>query len=444
MSALPGSLETDNQPPLTVPLRHFFVGLGFLCAAIIVGLLDQLLTFSAFTGVVHLHLLLAGWVCVTIMGAMTQFVPVWSGTQIHSRRLANAQLLLVTVGLSGFALALVFGWLALLGIVGLVMMVGFWLFIYNLIRTLQPMTGLDVTERHFIFALACFFVLTTFGVLLAVNLTYNTTASLPITHGSLLGSHLTIAVFGAVLTTIYGAIYQLGTMFTQTKLHGIDHQIQTFQELAQYLGVALLAGGRLIEDLLIARVGGILVLLAALSVAFIIGRKLLEMQVDWTPMHRRYVIGVVSLVFWSVGTLFTWTRDPLAYDYLFGNPGTIHILLLGVIGFVVLGTLYHIIPFIIWIDHYSDRLGLEKVPMIDDLYNQRVAMVEFSLLLSGLAILVLTDGGILNESYNILGLGVFGIAVLLFIGNMTAVVYRHSSYSIQGLLFGTTAVSSNQ
>lgn len=444
MSALPGSLETANQPPLTVPLRHFFVGLGFLCAAIIVGLLDHLFTFSGFTGVAYLHLLLAGWVCVTIMGAMTQFVPVWSGTQIHSRRLANAQLLLVAVGLSGFALALVFDWLVLLGLFGLTMMVGFWLFVYNLARTLQPMTGLDITERHFVFALACFLVLTTFGVLLAVNLTQNNTASLPITHGSLLGSHLTIAVFGAVLSTIYGAIYQLGTMFTQTRLRGIDHQIQTIQELAQYLGVTLLAAGRLIEHSLIARVGGILVILAALSVAFIIGRKLLEMQVDWTPMHRRYVIGVVSLAFWGVGSLFTWARDPLAYDHMFGSPGTTHALLLGVIGFVVLGTLYHIIPFIIWIDHYSDRLGLETVPMIDDLYNERIAMVEFILLVSGLGILVLTDGGVLNASYSIIGLGVFGVGVLLFIANMAAVVYQHSSYSVQELLLGSTSVSSNQ
>jgi len=384
--------------------------------------------------------LLAGWVCVTIMGAMTQFVPVWSGTHIHSRWLANVQLLFVTVGLSGFAVALVLSWLPALGAFGLTMLVGFWLFVYNLLRTLTPRGGLDVTERHFVFALGCFVILTTIGVLLALNVTHNVTESVPVTHGSLLGAHLTLAVFGAVMTTIYGAIYQLGTMFTQTKLHGIDHQLQSLEEIAQYSGVALLAIGRLLEHAFLARIGGLLVLLAAGSVAVIMGRKLLEMQVAWTPMHRRYVVVICSLALWAVGSGVTWVSDSLAYDHLFGNPATTHALLIGVIGFIVLGTLYHIIPFIIWINQYSDRLGLEKVPMVDDLYNERIAIVEFSLLLVGLVILICTDAQLLSSQFGVIGLSVFGAGVFLFITNMGSVVYRHSTYSVQGLLFGAEAV----
>jgi len=38
MSAIPGTLDTAQQPPMTVPLRHFFVALGFLFAGVGVGI----------------------------------------------------------------------------------------------------------------------------------------------------------------------------------------------------------------------------------------------------------------------------------------------------------------------------------------------------------------------------------------------------------------------
>lgn len=37
-------------------------------------------------------LLFVGCICVKIMGAMTQFIPVWSGVELHSRRFAVREL----------------------------------------------------------------------------------------------------------------------------------------------------------------------------------------------------------------------------------------------------------------------------------------------------------------------------------------------------------------
>src|SRR6056297_3587132 len=106
MSAVPGNVDTDQQPPMTVPLRHFVIALAFLLAGTGLGVGAALGRVSGLASLAHVHLLLAGWVCVTIMGAMTQFVPVWSGVKLHSRRLAVAQLWLVVVGLTGFATGL--------------------------------------------------------------------------------------------------------------------------------------------------------------------------------------------------------------------------------------------------------------------------------------------------------------------------------------------------
>jgi len=144
--AIPGNIETEHQPPMTVPLRHFVVGLGFLLLGVLVGGGLVAGVVPGLGTLAHVHLLLAGWVCVTIMGAMTQFVPVWSGATLHSRRLASAQLVLVVVGLLGFVCALLVGTFAWLVPFGALMLVGFWIFVYNVGRTLATLDDYDVSS----------------------------------------------------------------------------------------------------------------------------------------------------------------------------------------------------------------------------------------------------------------------------------------------------------
>jgi len=438
MGAIPGNLDTGQQPPMTVPLRHFFVALGFLVAGIGagVGLVASVVPGNG--RLAHVHLLLAGWVCVTIMGAMTQFVPVWSGMNLHSRRLANAQLVLVTVGLSGLALAFVLGRYAWVHEFGGLMLAGFWVFVYNVGRTLATVREFDMTERHFLFALLCFLLLTTLGLVLALNLmpSMSVLSGVPVTHGEVLGAHVTLAVFGAILTTIYGALYQLGTMFTQTELHGVDHHFQSVEQLGHPAGVLLLAGGRLADSVALARVGAVLVLVAALAFALVLGRKLVEMQVEWTPMHSRYAVAVPALAAWALLSFPAWIDSPTGRQHLFGAPGTVHLLVLGVVGFVILGTLYHIIPFIIWVHQYSDLLGFEDVPMIDDLYDDRLATVDFLCLVTGTTLLVAAD--LLALGARLTGLGgvlvAVGVAVLLV--NLLLVVRAHSPHTLDQIVFG--------
>jgi len=437
MSAIPGGLDTEQQPPMTVPLRHFVIGLGFLLAGVAVG--TGLLT-GAVAGLgrlAHVHLLLVGWICITIMGAMTQFVPVWSATSLHSQRLASVQLILVTTGLVGFVLGLLLGEAFWVGPFGVLMLMGFWTFVYNLGRTLVTIDGYDVTERHFSLSLSFFLVLTTFGVLLALDLAYPILPTLSVSHGGMLGAHATLAVFGAVLTTVYGALYQLGTMFTQTELHGIDHHLRSIEEIGHPAGVVLLATGRLIDGVVVARIGGLLILVAALSFGVVLARKLYEMQVDWTPMHSRYAVVAPALVTWALLSFPAWFDRPTAREHLFGASGSVHLLVLGVVGFVVVGTLYHIVPFIIWVHRYSDLLGFEDVPMIDDLYDDRLATTDFALLLAGTVLIVASDlGGLGSAVATVGGLSV-ALGVVVFAANMLGVVREHSPHPFDEVVLGS-------
>jgi len=437
MAAIPGNLETDQQPPMTVPLRHFVVGLAFLLLGVLVGLGLGSGLVPGLGRLVHVHLLLAGWVCVTIMGAMTQFVPVWSGVTLHSRRLANAQLALVVVGLVGFAGALLTGSLLTLVPFGALMLAGFWTFAYNIGRTLASLDTYDVTERHFALSLAFFLVLTAFGILLAVDFSNPLFGGLSTGRSGVVAAHATVAVFGAVLTTVYGALYQLGTMFTQTELHGVDFPLRRVEEVGHPTGVVLLASGRLLDVAPVALVGATLVLAAALSFSAILGRKLYEMRVDWTPMHTRYAAVAPALAAWAVLSVPAWLSAPAAPAHRFGAPGTVHLLLLGAVGFVVVGTLYHIVPFIIWVHRYSGLLGLEDVPMIDDLYDDRLAAIDGTLLAAGTVTLVATDLFGLPAVGREIGGGLVALGVVVFAANMLLVIREHSPHTLGRVVFGS-------
>jgi hypothetical protein len=436
MGMIPGTLETENQPPMTVPLRHFVVGLVFLFVGAVVGTGHALGAVPGLAGLAHVHLLLVGWICVTIMGAMTQFVPVWSGAALHSRRLARVQLSLIVIGLLGFALGLISNTLELLVPFGGLMLAGFWIFVYNIARTMATIDDFDVTERHFLIALLFFLVLTVLGLALAIDFSIDVFGPLPVSRTGIVGAHMTIAVFGAVLTTVYGALYQLGTMFTQTELHGVDHSLRSIEETAHPIGVVLLAGGRLGDGEAVALLGAALVLGAAVAFATILARKLSEMQVAWTPMHTRYALVVPGLFAWALTSAPAWFRDATHPTHLFGAPGSGHLLLLATIGFVVLGTLYHIIPFIIWVHRYSDQLGFEDVPMIDDLYNERLAAADATLIWGGTLGLILSDWFLLDSAVFAIAGASVTIGIVAFTTNMLVVIRDHSPHSVGFVLLG--------
>jgi hypothetical protein len=419
---------------MTIPLRHFILGVGFLLLGALAGFGSAAGVLPPGASLAHVHLLLAGWVCLTIMGAMTQFVPVWSGTQLHSRRLASLQLWAVVVGLLGFAGGLLTGRLAMLPIFGTVMVLGFWVFVYNVGQTLRTLDSLDVTERHFGLALGFFLLLTVLGVVLAVDLVWPLLGGIPVPRTDVVEAHATLAVFGAILTTALGALYQLGTMFTQTELHGVDLPIRRFEEVAYPVGVVALAGGRLLAVEPAAVLGGVLILSSFLGVSVILARRLFETQVEWTPMLSRYAVLAGAMALWALAAIPAWVREPLSRRALFGAPDTAHMLLFGVVGFVVLGTLYHIVPFIVWVHRYSDLLGYEDVPMIDDLYSDRIAMADFTLFVGGGTLLTLADLSLGPDIFTLVGGGAIVAGALLFFWNLLAVVRTHSPYSVLGIV----------
>jgi len=429
MSAVPRDLSTERQPPLSVPLWHFVVALAFLLTGAVLGVADVLGVAPGLARLAHLHLLLVGFVCLTIAGAMTQFVPVWSGTALHSRRLARAQLWLVAGGLVGLVAAFLSGRVAALPPFGALLLAGFWTFAYNVGRSLARARPLDVTERHFAVALGFFVTLTPLGLALATDFVTPVFAGTGVSRGGVVAAHATLAVFGAVLTTVFGALYQLVPMFGQTELRGIDNVLRRFETVVYPLGVLVLAVGRLLGSAPLARFGAILLLAGVLAFVVVLGRLLLDSRADRSPMLVRYALFGPAALAWALLAAPAWLRDPLAAAARFGAPGMAHLLAL-VLLFVLVGTLYHVVPFLVWVHRYSDRLGFEDVPLIDDLYDGRLATADLVLVTGGGALLVVGDA--FARPQLTLGGGVAlsgGLAV--FAANLLLVLWRHALGSLR-------------
>jgi hypothetical protein len=434
MSVVP-DVDADEGPPTRIPLRHFVVGLAFLVVGVALGALAAVGVAPGRSALAHTHLLLVGWVCVTIMGAMTQFVPVWSGGTLHSRRLAVVQLWLVAAGVAGMAATLVAGRLALVPAAGGLLLAGLWTFTYNLSRTLATVPEPSATERHFALAVGFVALTAALGVALALDLAAPLLPAAGVGHASLLAAHATLAVFGVVLTTVYGALYQLAPMFTQTDLDGVAVPLQRFEGVAYPVGVLLLTTGRLVGAAGVGRVGGALVALGSVAVAVVVGRALLASRVERTPMLSRYAVVAATLAAWAALALPAWLADPLAPAARFGPPGVAH-LLVGVVAFVVVGTLYHVVPFVVWLDAYGDLLGYEPVPMIDDLYDDRVAAIDFWCLLVGGGLVVADAAVGLPRVAVVVGGVVAVLGAVLFAGNVARVVCVHSGESVRQVVFG--------
>ncbi|MFB6081576.1 MAG: hypothetical protein ABEJ67_02025 [Halanaeroarchaeum sp.] len=424
MQGIPDAIDTDRTPPLTIPLGHFVVATLLLLVGGVLGVVA-----TRYAGAVNtvgmVHLLAAGWIGITIMGAMTQFVPVWSGRAIHSRRLAVWELWFVALGQLTFSVGLTVAepWIIVAGTSS--MFVGFWLFVWNIGRTLPAWGDQDVTERHFSFALGSLSVGTILGLMLALDFQFGYLVEVGLTRTHLMLSHLTLTVFGFVTSTVLGALYQLGPMFTQSETTPTDAFLEEVERWTFPVGVVILALGRLsnLEPLAMGGVAWILIGTGAFAVYF--ARRLVYARVSWGPMLKRYAVVAVSLGAWTLLSVWPWLSKPISPLTKFGAPVSSHVLFVGVFGFVIVGTVYHVVPFIVWLDRYADRLGFEKIPSIDDLYVDWVETVEFFFLTVGYVLMVLGSLFELPGSVFAIGGAMMALGIVAFGANMGYVVYRH-------------------
>ena len=97
--------------------------------------------------------------------------------------------------------------------------------------------------------------------------------------------------------------------------------------------------------------------------------------------------------------------------------------LFGCITLLIIGMMYKVVPFLVWFHKYSDKVGKEKVPLLKDMFSERIGSIQFWLINIGVPNVMV---GLYLENQIIVGIGltIMFIASLLFGYNMFTVFTR--------------------
>jgi hypothetical protein len=405
MPALPA---TANAPDVTLPLRFILTGVLALLAAVgwLVARPEILATYHYNQYVIALtHLVVLGWICTIVMGAMYQLVPVALETRLYSERLARWQFAFHAAGFAGMVWMFWVWNMKQVGHFGSVLAFGVALFVYNLARTLLRVPRWNVVATAVTAALGWFSLTILVGLSIATaKCTYESAVQLSpasplgaLVHGlrsvagfmarfdqiSAMHAHAHLGGVGFFIMMIVGVSYKLVPMFTLSEVQSQRRAVCSVALLN--LGLA----GSFVTILLRSpwKLAFTLIMVAGLAIygcelrAILRARK--RRPLDW---GIKYFLTAVSLLapLSVLAVVLSWPGLPLTaftgqLENLYGFLG-----LIGVISFAILGMLYKILPFLVWFRSYGKEIGRSHVPALAGMYSEKWQVAGYGLFLAGL------------------------------------------------------------
>lgn len=374
-----------HPPPFWLTAEHFATALLWLLlgAVGLVTVTGELAAgnFLAPRLLAVTHVFTLGVLTTTIYGALNQFFPGALGIAIRSVRVAHWTWALHTAG----TLALVTGfWLwrpSLLGLGWVLLFAGVFGSSWNLLpqRRRAPrglLIGRYVSAGHIALGTAMLVALARIG---------NTLGWWPIDRMAVIVSHFHLAVFGFIVFTAVGVGSWMLPMFLLAA-NAPTWPLRWIGPVGM-TGLAVLTAGALGAWPVVTRIGGTLVLASALL-------YLLQLALYFRHAERRPVDPAMAHV--ALGVMHFAFAVVLGATILAGNTsvrGWITYGLLAVAGWLVLlvvGVLYKILPFLMWMNLFGPRAAQAGAPRQEDLTSS--AMVRLSLGLLALGVWGLAGG----------------------------------------------------
>jgi hypothetical protein len=382
-------LAIDRSPSLRLVEAHFGLGLAGLCAfgVALVAASTSLQGYffqPVLLGLVHLCAL--GWLLPIALGALLQLVPVVCDVPVHSERLAWVAFGLYLAGASGVVghlWRMSTGWG--LPAAALLLAASLWLYAANLLGTLVRVREWTLTRLHIVVALLYLLLAATLGLALAWHLH---SPYLPVNHLLLLRAHAHAAALGFFGLLIMGVAYQLLELFLHSQNTSTGPGWVAFVAVNAALPLLLVGFVRGSTPLLTGAGGalaGVGILAFLEQVRRIFTRRLCRTpDAMWrlTFASLCYLVAALGLG----GVLLVaplpaplGERLVLAYGLL---------ALPGFVGSIVIGQLNKIIPFLIWLHHFSPNVGLTRVPTTRELLSERAQRRQGVMMHGGLLSLV--------------------------------------------------------
>lgn len=379
-------LGTSNSPPLKVPLPFFIAGALAFVLVNLTLVLDgnRLLEYYLLPDDLALnHLVVLGWLTMVMMGAIYQLAPVVFQTRLHAQRLAVWQFWLYLAGVAGLVLSFRSLWTPGLAAFGSTVLVAVSFFLYLMVRTLWRPPAWPVTGHYVAHSLSYLGMTVLSGLTFALDLHFHW---FPIPQ-HVLAAHIDLGLIGWFTLTLMGVSYQLLPMFAL--VHGHSLHLARWVLRCVNVGVILLFFSLLLDlprPIFLASVAalaaGILTYVFDVYRMFRLRRRRI---IDLTQQHT-ICSTLCLLAALAVGVRLALFNPDGVSAQTAGYLGLAYLTLAGWLSFAIMGQLYKILPFLVWLHRYSERVGREPVPLLRDLYSERRARIAFWVYVTGFLI----------------------------------------------------------
>jgi len=386
-------LSTKNAPSVWVVVPHFLIGtISFLVASVFVIFnYPDLLGYHISGPVLSIaHVMMLGWISMIIFGALYQLIPVVMQVKLYSEKLAYLTLAGLVLGLF-FLIAAFLGYKFQLTnnfiVGGALVIFAIILFAFNTLKSALSSSEKSISKLY-IMASGIYLLLTVLlGLFTVINLSYNLLA---VPHTEFMKTHAVIGLVGWFLMLVIGVAAKLMPMFL------IVHRTR---EVLLKWGFYLINSGLLIilAATFIKQVPEFVDVISFIMIlAGLVLFLLFNYDVFSHRMRRKLDIGMKLS---SIGLIMFALTNLSFIGIYFGNNafgfpvGRIEIIsgLLLIYGFftgLILGQTYKTLPFIIWLFYYQKLVGKQKVPLVADLYSDKLATIHMYSFVASIALFI--------------------------------------------------------
>lgn len=377
------SIVSAYAPPFRIVAKYFTAA---IISFVVLNLL-LLLNYSSIDGhhfqpkILSInHVATLGWITMIIFGAMFQLVPVVLETKLFSEKLAEIQFWIYMPGVIGLVYCF---WVFDTGIImtasAILLNLAMSIFSFNIIATMKSVKKWNVTAWYLASAIFYLIVTAIAGLLLAINLW---TPYIKLDHLQYLNLHAHIAFIGWVSMVIMGVSFKLIPMFTLS--HGFA--LTNGKRALWMINIGLLGISTIMHYKDTTFIYYIFIALIVLGIIFF----LLQINIIFkNRIRKKFDIGIrfssVAYLMFGLTTLLGTFIAFVDYENIINITLVYgYMIIFGFISMLIVGQMYKIVPFLVWYHKYSSKVGIEKVPMLKDMFNEKSAQVGFYLMITAI------------------------------------------------------------
>ena len=365
-------LSVDQAPPISAPLRFFLTAPLF---GVIAGILMIMSDTASLTNrysidaIIITHAITIGIFSFVMFGALTQMLPVLTGTKIFKVKLVTTlSHMMIVVGLLSMIAGLKFTITELMTLSYISLGGGIMLMILTIANALSGVTNFTATVKGVSASLIFAFFVTILGVMMLFEYA---SGSVGERHHIYANIHSVWAIFGFSGLLIIGVAFQVLPMF---------YVAPHFKRFCKKRVVILISIGLLIW-LLLNSMYEEYTLYAKLWIATFFWAFATTVWLKFNK--RKRPVSDVTVWYWRAASIFLTLGSFLwIFDEFFKHEYIVMVSILIGGGFtlsIMIGMLYKVVPFLVWF--HLNGMGYMKIPTIKEMIDKDLARIQFVLLI---------------------------------------------------------------